>query len=349
MDGYNYPWTNLHDLNLDWMLNKIRELENRLAQPQTPLGYFVNVKDFGAMGDGTTDDTAAIQAAIDSLDGPGTVFLPAGIYKISSTIILGDGAPNVNSTYHNVKLLGEGCTYMSTSMPGNDLGTELQWFGAAGDSMLEVHGPIIDAGIEGLTVNGRDIAGYGVRIFCSQQGTYRRICARSCSIVAFDVTQWPGQLGNKTTNNIMCLFEDIYAWTPFNAGATAFHIGGDPGNNLNDTNMCQFNNISLFRAPDGINLHIDFCDASSFRNVICWCNGASTTGHYIYLDGTVKTGFPGNVVFEMVSGTMESIGSIGHLYVTGYGVGDGESLPDTLNVGGITGANGTFGTFTPVP
>jgi hypothetical protein len=47
----------------------------------------VSVKDFGAVGDGATDDTAAIQAAIDNA---GTIFFPPGTYKISDTIILGD-------------------------------------------------------------------------------------------------------------------------------------------------------------------------------------------------------------------------------------------------------------------
>lgn len=50
----------------------------------------VSVKDFGATGDGGTDDTAAIQSAVTSIasDG-GSVFFPAGVYVISSAIDLG--------------------------------------------------------------------------------------------------------------------------------------------------------------------------------------------------------------------------------------------------------------------
>lgn len=50
----------------------------------------VNVKDWGAKGDGVTDDTAAIQAALDALSvgGPCTVFLSAGTYLISSGLSL---------------------------------------------------------------------------------------------------------------------------------------------------------------------------------------------------------------------------------------------------------------------
>ena len=45
---------------------------------QTKLRESVSVKDFGAVGDGVTDDTAAIQAAIDTTN---DVFFPEGIYR----------------------------------------------------------------------------------------------------------------------------------------------------------------------------------------------------------------------------------------------------------------------------
>lgn len=57
--------------------------------PKGTSGHSLNVLDFGAMGDGTTDDTLAIQAAI-SLAGAGglPVYIPAGHYLITSSLLV---------------------------------------------------------------------------------------------------------------------------------------------------------------------------------------------------------------------------------------------------------------------
>jgi len=57
------------------------------TQPRSgpdPKPVFGTVRDFGATGDGTTDDTAAIQTAVNAA--PGTIHFPHGNYRITKTI-----------------------------------------------------------------------------------------------------------------------------------------------------------------------------------------------------------------------------------------------------------------------
>src|SRR5947209_1255276 len=58
------------------------------ATTYDPFSSWMNVKTtFGAIGDGVTDDTAALQAGITALGSQGGVlYLPAGTYKITSKL-----------------------------------------------------------------------------------------------------------------------------------------------------------------------------------------------------------------------------------------------------------------------
>jgi Pectate lyase superfamily protein len=82
---------------------------NKPVAAQSSACAFRNVKDYGAVGDGVTDDSASIQMAIDSLPvGPflgnplgsgGTVLFPPGVYRVADTIRV---------ERNNVSLIGAG-------------------------------------------------------------------------------------------------------------------------------------------------------------------------------------------------------------------------------------------------
>ena len=82
------------------VFDSLNDHASSLAEKAKKGDLVINVKDFGAKGDGTTDDTAAIQATFNSLnyaDNPtsvaqmGTVYFPTGIYKISASINIKGG------------------------------------------------------------------------------------------------------------------------------------------------------------------------------------------------------------------------------------------------------------------
>jgi hypothetical protein len=54
---------------------------------QTKLEQFISVEDFGAVGDGVTDDTAAIQDALDAANG-GTLYFEAKTYKTTASLVI---------------------------------------------------------------------------------------------------------------------------------------------------------------------------------------------------------------------------------------------------------------------
>ena len=77
----NWPYANFHDLNLDWILKQLKAygediekipdiikqyIDNIVIDPATiATGNMIFVEKYGAKGDGTTNDLAAVNAAID--------------------------------------------------------------------------------------------------------------------------------------------------------------------------------------------------------------------------------------------------------------------------------------------
>lgn len=88
----------------------------------------VSVKDFGAVGDGATDDTAAIAAAIAALPATGgLVYFPAGDYRITSF-------PSLNLKY-GIVLLGE-----AGLSPGAQTRTSIRYSGTGSGALISALG-----------------------------------------------------------------------------------------------------------------------------------------------------------------------------------------------------------------
>lgn len=106
-----FPYTNFHELNLDWIINEMKKLSedfdslpNAIIEKLIAnfrLGNFINVKLLGAKGDGVADDTAIIQNALNKFK---AVYIPEGTYKITTLFINTDNTilgENADSTILN--------------------------------------------------------------------------------------------------------------------------------------------------------------------------------------------------------------------------------------------------------
>ena len=69
-------------------LTSVYSLDSK-GQEHGPLRDFVSVKDYGAVGDGTTDDSAAFQAAFN--DYVGAIYVPSGHYVLHSQVVANQG------------------------------------------------------------------------------------------------------------------------------------------------------------------------------------------------------------------------------------------------------------------
>jgi hypothetical protein len=91
----------------------------------------VSVKDFGAVGDGVTDDTAAIQAALNA--GVGGVYLPEGTYLFSTLTVnkntrLYGASTRTSILKHTGAATAIQCVYSGDEPDGRGTYTESGWF-----------------------------------------------------------------------------------------------------------------------------------------------------------------------------------------------------------------------------
>ena len=107
------------------------------------LQEFVSVKDFGAVGDGTTDDRAAFQAAVNAAQN-GVMFVPSGTYYISD--------PGITINNDNITIIGTEHTFLKC---------ELITFVDHGDGTYTVgQGNVINAvGVDNITIKDITIIG----------------------------------------------------------------------------------------------------------------------------------------------------------------------------------------------
>lgn len=105
-------------------------------QAQTP----INVRDFGAVGNGVANDTAAIQSAVNV---GSSVYIPTGRYIVSSVtisqqiVVTGDG---INSTFI-LPLTGNSTFVVATD---NVTISDLEFFGQSGTGQADITGSCIE-------------------------------------------------------------------------------------------------------------------------------------------------------------------------------------------------------------
>jgi len=157
----------LNSLN-DWQLFALRDgsglfqglrISNGSAWLPIGLDGWRSVSDYGAVGDGTTDDSTAIQAAIDV--GCGIVWFPGGTYGISTTLTLNTGVILMGANEFCVTIKALGAIDMIKSQNYDTLDGTDTWL--VGDGVPH------SFGIIGMQLDGQKGRGYatgnGLKIY----------------------------------------------------------------------------------------------------------------------------------------------------------------------------------------
>lgn len=250
---------------------------SRLHSVQAALSPLFNVKDpdYGAVGDGTTDDLAAIDAAIAAAKavGGGTIFFPPGTYAISGEIVV-DAS--------NILLLGCGSdsSHIQSPLLGQST-TTLKWIGAAAGRMMKFTSPEGAAnqkqtggGCKGMSFDSNIGSGtpadFGLLVESWQTGFFSNLYFNEFDGVCLDVNVVT-TLGDATSTQ-RCIFEQIMTRSAAQANGIGVRLGGSSAGNP------SFNHFRLIdvRHENGTGFECGNSDNNLFENIRIFRGGVGT-------------------------------------------------------------------------
>lgn len=235
---------------------------------QTKLRETISVKDFDAKGDGTTDDTSALQSAINYIKtlGGGRVYIPEGVYLISSTLII--DSPNIElfGDKHDMNLFADVTK-----------GTILKWNGGVSSGyMMQVYtvDSALSKKIGGVVVDGIAFNGNGQ---CARGLHIRTVDNSVFSNLGFEkLTEW----GIYTETNLVApnggstveaadnqhnYFSNILVNCTGQSSCGGIKLTANPLGVAANTSMNEFHNLSV-RIEDGVALHFGNADSNTVQH-----------------------------------------------------------------------------------
>lgn len=241
---------------------------------------FLSVEDFGAVGDGSTNDATAIGYAIAAAFSTGRElrFQGSKTYAVASTITIGDGSTSAPSTLNGLRI--RGMAGVDDGVMAAIGGAVLKWTGPAGGAVLQIAGPIHSIDIDGLVLDCNDSAGYGVTSYSMYGCTFRNVHVRQWTIGGYLVSarDVSGNVPGFTQGAMDNVFESCYAWQPTSTSASwGLYLQGGSTNNIGCSRNV-FRRCTFFIPGDAgtYGIVLDFADNNQFIGVFTPFGAASS-------------------------------------------------------------------------
>lgn len=223
------------------------------------------IVDYGAAGNGTTDDTTAVTNAINAAGSGSTpggiVYFPPGKYKITSVLTV---------NYNNVILRGAGGDASHDAGTGGGAATTIIYNGTAGGTMISVSSvsgsgnqKITRAGVMGMKLDANGLAGIGLSVTSVGFGIFEKLTFSNFTSRALYV----GCVSTlaEAADTQYCRFSDLSFRQVEQGGAATTAVYLD-GTSTANTSANLFENISVDHYNGGA-MVLNNCDNNHFVGV----------------------------------------------------------------------------------
>lgn len=280
-----------------------------------------NVKFYGAVGNGVTDDLAAINAAISaaSANGGGTVYFPAGTYIISNTI-------NLVSA---VSLHGDGSGRRNPGSPDVlNYATRIKCgAGFSATSMVSGAGNIGGLTIIGIYFFGNSLAAKGLYFESLSHSLIQSCSVEGTTSICMHLYPQSGQDG--CTNN---KFDNLYLV------GQASQCGIKIDAAVLSVNACHNHFSNLFITAGNYAVDIGWSDNNTWTQVYCFHVGGAIVSQDVHLRSQVGAlgagAFATSQYFFHLEGTVLVDASVAGNFIYCYDKANGQADP-VVGAGGL--------------
>lgn len=271
----------LRVLALNEALQHVQGTPNVIGTTTGLIDNTANVRMYGALGDGTTDDTVACQAAITAMisAGGGQVYFPAGTYIVTGLTLRGN----------NVAIVGAGSPRTTIRRKSSSASSNVLEIGnlALGNSAppytnLTVRGLTIDGNKANVSEPSSDMTDWGLSFTNCAYCKFSDIHAINC---------WNGGVGVFINSNY-CIGEAYV----YNSGAGNLSTGTEEGFDINSSKYGQFKIIS-----DTCQNGARFLD-NCFGNIIDAVIYNATTTGFICNNQTINQSYGNTLRLSVIGG-----------------------------------------------